>query len=134
MPKYVASTIMWEPENDASVKFRAQVLSRNEPYGFELVGYWQKRSKYNRATWGFSLTFHRHCIRSYDMAKQHKNPGEVGKIRGPHKHRYSSSRIPRYAYKPNPEISEQDPNQGLMDFLKEANIEVPESYQAYMFY
>jgi hypothetical protein len=69
-----------------------------------------------------------HIIRSYDMAAKHKNPGN-GRIRGPHKHRFQSSKVPRFAYKPDPPISEEDPNRALMDFLAESNIEAPVGYQ-----
>lgn len=66
------------------------------------------------------------------MARKHKNPG-AGWIRGPHKHKFSSSKIPRYAYKPNPPISDTDPNEALMDFLKESNITLKTPYQSFMF-
>jgi len=67
------------------------------------------------------------------MARYHKNPGQHGKIRGPHKHKFSSSKIERYAYKPDPPISEREPNEALMDFLKEANVELPNNYQYFIF-
>jgi len=74
-----------------------------------------------------------HCVRSYDMARVHKNPGGKGKVYGPHKHMFSSSRIDRFAYKPDPPISEDDPNQALLDFLREENIELRTDYQTFMF-
>jgi len=46
---------------------------------------------------------------------------------------FSSSRIDRYAYKPDPPITEDDPNQALLDFLKEENIELRSDYQTFMF-
>jgi hypothetical protein len=67
------------------------------------------------------------------MAKVHRNPSGGGKVKGPHKHKYSSSKIERYAYKPDPPISEDNPNEALMDFLQEANIELPAHYQNFMF-
>lgn len=67
------------------------------------------------------------------MAESHKNPGERGRVRGPHKHKFSSSKIDRYAYKPDPPISGDDPNQSLMDFLKEGNIELRTPYQLFSF-
>jgi len=131
-PKYVASKIQWKASGSA-VKFRAQVLTESEGLGLDLVGYWNFSPRYNRIIWGFNLSFRKHIVRQYDMAKKHKNPGEHGKIIGPHKHKYSSSRIPRLAYKPDPPISDTNPNQSLMDFLQEANIKIPENYQNYMF-
>jgi hypothetical protein len=130
-PKYVASKIRWKPDGQ-NVKFRAQVLTQDGGLGLELIGYWGFNPRYGRVTWGFSLTYRKHLIRAYDMAKKHKNPGEPGKIRGPHKHRFHS-RIARYAYKPSPPICDIEPNQSLMDFLVEANIKQPSDYQAYMF-
>jgi hypothetical protein len=67
------------------------------------------------------------------MAQQHKNPGMKGRVKGPHKHKFSSSKIDRFAYKPDPPISEENPNQALMDFLEEANITPPPNYQHFMF-
>jgi hypothetical protein len=74
-----------------------------------------------------------HCVRAYDMATKHKNPGG-GWIKGPDKHKFSSSKIARYAYTPNPPISEANPNQALMDFLKESNITLRSgTYQDFIF-
>jgi hypothetical protein len=134
VPKYVASKLEWRPEGDRTVKFRAQVLSVDNSTALDLIGYWGFNPRYSRKIWGFNLSYRKHCIRQYDMAAKHKNFGEVGSIRGPHKHRFSSSRIPRYAYKPNPPISESNPNQALMDFLDEANVRRPEDYQSFMFF
>jgi hypothetical protein len=131
--KIVASNISWKQgESPLVFLFQAKVLAPDGA-GLDLTGYWNRHVKHNRTRWGFSLKYFGHCVRSYDMASYHKNPGEAGKIRGPHKHKYSSSRIPRYAYKPNPPICEVDANKSLMDFLEEANTELPRRYQYFMF-
>jgi hypothetical protein len=85
VPKYTVSRISWKrgPGMDVLI-FQAQVLAEDGT-GLELSGYWQKNGKHNRRTWGFSLKYMGHCVRSYDMAKYHRNPGESGKIKGPHK-------------------------------------------------
>jgi hypothetical protein len=127
-PKYVASRISWKQSGDVKFNFQAKVLTEDGT-GLDLTGCWQKNSRHNRSKWGFTLTYFGNCIRSYDMAKYHRNPGGLGKIRGPHKHRFSSSKIPRLAYKPNPPISEDDPNEALFDFLAEANIQLRGEYQ-----
>jgi hypothetical protein len=133
-PKYVASKIRWRPGSGEGVLiFQAKVLTQDGT-GLDLSGYWKKVGRHNRTRWGFSLKHLGHCIRTYDMADSHKNPGETGRIKGPHKHRFSSSKIERYAYKPDPPISESDPNEALMDFLKEGNIELRSGdYQDFMF-
>lgn len=131
-PKYVASKILWKPDGPM-VKFRAQVLTVSDGLGLDFIGYWGHNPRYDRANWGFNLSYRRNLIRQYDMAKEHKNPEGAGRIKGPHKHKFSLSVIPRYAYKPDPPICETDPNQSLMDFLTEANIRIPEDYQNYMF-
>jgi hypothetical protein len=131
--KYVASKINWRRGPGTSVFiFRAKILAPDGT-GLDLTGHWQKNGRHDRTCWGFSLTYRGHCVRSFDMALYHRNPGGGGKIKGPHKHRFSSSKIARLAYKPDPSISDTDPNQSLMDFLTEANIELPHDYQFFMF-
>ncbi len=133
-PKHVASRIRWTPGNGNMVLiFRAHVLTV-DGIALDLSGYWKQIGRHNSTRWGFSLKHMGHCIRTYDMAASHKNPGEHGRIKGPHKHKFSSSKIDRYAYKPDPPLSDSDPNQSLMDFLKESNIELPiGQYQDFMF-
>jgi hypothetical protein len=132
-PKYVASRIRWRAGNGEGVYiFQAKVLTQDGT-GLDLSGYWDKIGRHGLTRWGFALKYMGHCVRTYDMATKHKNPGE-GWIRGPHKHKFSSSKIERYAYKPDPPISEADANQALMDFLNESNIELPSgTYQDFMF-
>jgi hypothetical protein len=130
VPKTVVSRINWKSDGSDVFKFQAQVLTA-DGNGLILVGYWKRKN--NQPKWGFSLTYNGHCVRSYDMSPEHKNPGLAGRIKGPHKHKYSSSKIERLAYKPEPPISENNPNQALMDFLEEANIRPPANYQNFMF-
>jgi hypothetical protein len=130
VPKTVASKINWKPDASGVFKFQAQVLTADGK-GLHLIGYWSSKNSVTK--WGFSLTFNGYCVRSYDMASEHKNPGMAGRIKGPHKHRYSSSKIDRLAYKPDPPISENNANEALMDFLTEAHIELPTNYQNFMF-
>lgn len=126
-PKYTASRVRWHANGPDVLRFRATVLTADGT-GLELSGYLRRNGRCG-TRWGFALKYLGHLVRSYDMALYHRNPGECGKVRGPHKHKFSSSRIPRYAYKPNPSISESDPNSALMDFLKEAHIELRGEYQ-----
>src|SRR5258707_10319391 len=107
VPKTVASRINWKTDSSGIVKFQAQVLTADGK-GLDLVGYWSRKD--GVAKWGFSLTFNGYCVRSYDMSREHKNPGMGGRVKGQHKHKYSSSKIDRLAYKPDPPISEDDPN------------------------
>src|SRR5882762_4818931 len=130
-PKYLASRISWKQVGDFKFIFRAKVLTE-DGVGLDLVGNWVKNGRHGRTTWGFNLTYFGNCVRTYDMAKIHKNPGG-GKIRGPHKHKFSSSKIDRLAYKPNPSISEDNPNAALLEFLAEANIALRVEYQHFMF-
>lgn len=128
--KTVASRINWKTDPSGVVKFQAQVLTADGK-GLDLVGYWSRKNDVTK--WGFNLTYNGYCVRSYDMSSEHKNPGMAGRVKGPHKHKYSSSKIDRLAYKPDPPISEDNPNRALMDFLAEANIVLPPNYQSFMF-
>lgn len=132
VPKSVASRIAWKPNGDGVFVFQAVAITP-DGIGLDLSGYFDKNGRHGRRTWGFSLRYHKNLIRSYDMSSSHKNPGEVGRIKGPHKHRFSSSKIDRYAYKPDPPISEEDPNAALLDFLAESNIQLQINYQHFIF-
>lgn len=96
----------------------------NDDVPLELSGYFERVSRFNSTTWGFALRYRGYLVRSYDMAKSHENPGEQGRIKGPHKHKFVSSKIDRYAYVPNPKISTKGPSTALKDFLVECNIEL----------
>jgi hypothetical protein len=130
-PKTVVTKIAWKRQNQDSLRFKAKVVTR-EGTGLDLHGYWQKNGRHGLTRWGFSLTYKGNCVRQWDMALKHHNPGG-GNVKGPHKHRYSSSRIPRFAYKPDPPISDTEPNQSLLDFLAEASIAQPPNFQYVMF-
>jgi hypothetical protein len=90
VPKTVASRIAWRQDGSGVFKFQAKVLTPDGK-GLDLVGYWYKKSSDRR--WGFALTYSGYCVRSYDMSKGHRNPGGAGKVKGPHKHKYSSSKL-----------------------------------------
>jgi hypothetical protein len=131
-PKTVITRIAWKALNSNTMRFQAKVVTP-EGRGLDLKGCWQRVGRHGDTRWGFSLSYHGNCIRSFDMARKHKNPG--GKwVRGPHKHKFSTSRIPRFAYKPDPPISVVEPNQSLIDFLVEANIAIPQNFQYIMFH
>jgi hypothetical protein len=131
-PKRIVSKLQWVATRNNTFMVQAQVMTEEGDI-LDLAGHWCLRSFDSRRRWGFSLRYYGHVVRSFDMAKSHKNPGEPGRVKGPHKHRFKSSKIPRYAYKPNPPISDTEPNQSLMDFLAEANISPPTDYQNLMF-
>jgi hypothetical protein len=129
--KTVVTRINWKAQNDNTLTFHAKVATL-DGVGLDLRGVWQRVGRHGETRWGFFLLYKGHCVRQYDMAKKHHNPG-IGWVRGQHKHRYSSSRIPRFAYKPDPPISDTELNQSLMDFLTEANIAIPANFQYVMF-
>lgn len=134
-PKYVASVIDWRPKAGTSgntYRFHASVVT-DEGLVLDLSGTWTQTSRHGDTRWGFSLNYLGHPVRSYDMGKRHANPNGYPNVKGPHKHKYWSSRIPRLAYKPDPPISETDPNQALLDFLEEGNIKLQGPYQTFSF-
>jgi hypothetical protein len=131
IPKTVATKIAWKGVNQDTLIFHAKVVT-SDGLGLDLHGHWQRIGRHGLTRWGFALTYHGNCVRQYDMARKHHNPGS-GWVKGQHKHRYSSSRIPRFAYKPDPPISDTELNQSLIDFLVEANIAIPANFQYVMF-
>lgn len=133
-PKKLVSRIEWFTENPQTLRFAAKVICETENLVLDLNGCWCHNTFLGHRRWGFALKLGGYVIRSYDMSKKHKNFGVVGqRVHGPHKHRFRNSKIARFAYKPNPPISDTDPNQSLMDFLAEANIELPTEYQSIIF-
>lgn len=133
-PKKLASRIDWFVQNTNTFRFEAKVICESENLILDLSGQWCHNTFLKHRRWGFALKLGGYIIRSYDMSKKHKNFGVVGqRIHGPHKHRFRTSKITRFAYKPNPAICDTDPNQSLMDFLTEASIELPKEYQSVMF-
>jgi hypothetical protein len=133
VPKRTASRISWRQGSVNTVLIFQSTVLTADGTTLHLSGYWKKNDRHDRTAWGFALKYKGHCIRSFDMATYHKNPGGGGKVRGPHKHKFSSSKISRYAYKPDPPIADTEPNESLLDFLKEANIELAHEYQSFMF-
>jgi hypothetical protein len=131
-PKTVVSNIEWRASGPETFLFAAKVLCPKEGVVLDLNGYWCHNRFRKERHWGFSLKLGGYCIRSYDMAKRHKNP-QNGVVHGPHKHKFKSSKILRFAYKPDPAINDTDPNRSLMDFLTEASVELPTNYQALIF-
>jgi hypothetical protein len=131
LPKVVVSQIAWKQYKPCTFRFEAKVLCDNGEI-LDLYGHWKYEKATERRSWGFSLRYLGHVVRSYDMATKHKNPSN-GWVRGAHKHKFQSSKIPRFAYKPNPPISEANANDALMDFLEESNIQKPADYQDNIF-
>lgn len=131
-PKTMASDIDWRVKDARTFIFQARVLCQQQNVLLDLTGYWCRNDLLASVRWGFSLTLGGHCIRSYDMSKRHRNI-KSGSVRGPHKHKFHGTKVPRYGYTPNPPIDASDCNKSLMDFLVEANITPPVKYQTVMF-
>jgi hypothetical protein len=131
-PKLMASGIEWRAKDSRTFIFQAKVLCDSENIVLDLTGHWCRNDFVPEIRWGFNLTLGNHCIRSYDMSKRHRNV-KSGSVRGPHKHKFHGTKIPRFAYKPSPPIDDRDCNKSLMDFLVEANITLPTEYQTVMF-
>lgn len=130
-PKALVSGIGWR-QKDARTYLLAAKVATADGDVLDLNGYWSRNDFHGHKRWGFSLQYFGNPVRSWDMATKHKNPNS-GWIYGPHKHKFDSTKIPRFAYKPVPPLSDKDPNQSLMDFLAESNIQPPTDYQNVMF-
>jgi len=132
VPKTIVSQIAWRATDARTFRFVAKVQTSDGDV-LDLHGHWSQNEFHGHKRWGFSLRYFGHCIRSWDMATKHKNPNGGKWVRGPHKHKFDSTKVPRFAYKPDPPLSDSDPNQSLMDFLTESNIQLPSDYQIVMF-
>lgn len=129
--KTITTKLAWKQQNENTMRFHAKVVTV-DGVGLDLRGTWQRIGRHGATRWGFSLLYNGHCVRQYDMARKHHNPG-TGWVKGQHKHKYSSSLIPRLAYKPKPPISDNELNRSLFDFMTEASIAIPANYQHVMF-
>jgi hypothetical protein len=137
VPKVCPDYIQWKPNTSVSYEnhtFVANLVTEDEDV-LEWRGYFQ--IKHFQRRWGFSITYRRkYVVRSWDMAKKHYSQLEGRFIRGVgcHKHYYHDDDHPRAAYEiPQGEISVEDPNQAVIDFREECNIEFRRGYQRYIF-
>lgn len=72
-------------------------------------------------------------IRKYTVHDRHKNPATGEIVLGPHKHTWDDNWEDRLVYVPD-DITVGDPNQELLDFLNECNIQLGGSYSPQMFF
>jgi hypothetical protein len=80
--KTVITRIVWKEVDRNTLRFHAKVVTADN-IGLDLHGHYQKIGRHGVTRWGFSLTYRGNCVRQYDMALKHRNPGG-GKVKGPH--------------------------------------------------
>lgn len=70
-------------------------------------------------------------IRRWGNEKGHVNPDTGKSFDGPHKHYWTDEYGDGLAYRPNPPISLESVEKGMLDFLKECNITLEDGYDPY---
>lgn len=123
--KFVPQKIKWKGFADGRYKFKVKAYLEDESAPLELRGVKNTGTKYS-----FTLLYLGNIVvRGFDMCQRHNNIGEgITIYQQPHKHKYVDAIDPRYAYVVD-DISCNDVNQGLIDFLDECNIELLQPYQ-----
>lgn len=124
VPKTVeGSQLTWELINNA-YRLEAEVFMEGQTLPKALLKV--KAVKTDRK-YSFSLWYNNNqLIRRWDN-NMHNNPGGV-RIRGSHKHRWTEEHGEQETY-PVDDVTENDVNQGLMDFLVECTIALSGVYQ-----
>lgn len=123
--KVINHTFNWRAVPDRTGRKQRLDTSLEVPfYGIEL----KLSVNLGRTNYSFSLIYQRYPIRIYNVhGAPHHNP-DSNKIYGPHKQDWNENYLTDWAYNVN-DISTDNINSALKDFLKECNIELRVPYQ-----
>ena len=112
----LTANLNWRPHGRGFRLDSAQVLALESGNLLRLTGYLGSSNR------SFALLYKNLPIRKYTVHSSHRNPdGTV--TRGPHKHTWDDVDEDRWTYVPD-DITQGNPMQELLDFLKECNIQV----------
>ncbi len=124
-PKIIASNIRWTRYDRAYRLDDVLILCINSNQILKLRGYIGPRNH------SFVILFKNYPIRKWTVHNSGKLPDGT-RIDGPHKHAWDDDLEDEWCYIPT-DISIGNPNEELMDFLKECNIDLLGGYQAELF-
>ena len=124
--KVIYEELTWRVER-SGYKLTAHVVCESSGLTLVLHG---TIGKTNRS---YVLLYGNDPIRKYTVHRSNHTDPVTGIVhRGPHKHYWDDTWKDRRSYVPN-DIRIGDPNEELVDFLRECNISLRSSYSAYSF-
>ena len=124
-PKVIAVNLSWRQDR-RNYRLEALVLAVNSKRSLRLLGYVGAKNR------SFVLLYNNSAIRKYTVHDRHVDPVTLEVIRQPHKHWWDDEWQDKRVYVPN-DIRIGDPNEELVDFLSECNIELRGSYKGQPF-
>lgn len=113
-PKVIGANLTWRPDRGMQ-RLNAAVQAEETGEMLELRGYVGQRNR------SFVLLYQNVPIRKYTVHSRHKDPVTKETVTGPHKHTWDDIYEDNRVYVPN-DIRIGNPDEELMDFLKECNI------------
>ena len=118
--KIIAANLKWRFLRGA-YRLEAAVLVEDSGEILSIRGYVGMKNR------SFVLLYKNTPIRKYTVHDRHTDPKTGERVSGPHKHWWDDQYEDNRVYIPN-DIRIGDPNDELVDFLKECNIDLRASY------
>ncbi len=124
--KVIAMNLSWRFERNG-YRIQANVLSLDSDEMLSFRGYVGKTNR------SFALLYRNLPIRKYTVHDRHIDPVTSRVFKEPHKHSWDDVWEDKRVYIPN-DIRIGNPNEEMMDFLKECNISLRGYYRAQAFF
>ncbi len=124
-PKVIAANLAWQFQRDG-YRLETIVLAEESGEPLSLRGYVGRKNR------SFALLYKNTPIRKYTVHERHTDPKTGERVFGPHKHFWDDAYADNRVYVPN-DIRIGNPNEELLDFLKECSIALRGSYQTDLF-
>ncbi len=125
-PKVIAVNLVWRREL-RNFRLEATILATTTGRTLSLRGYIGRKNR------SFALLFKNIPIRKWTVHDRHRDAVSGQMVTQPHKHTWDDLHEDRATYLPT-DMHVGDPNQELMDFLKECNITLRGAYRAETFF
>ncbi len=119
-PKVIAANLKWRFRR-GGYRIEATVLVEDSGEDLRLVGYVGRKNR------SFGLLYKSTPVRKYTVHDRHIDAKTGERVTGPHKHLWDDEYEDNRVYIPN-DIRIGDPNDELVDFLVECNIDLRGSY------
>ena len=119
--KEITATLVWRNWGSGYRLQDSVVLGTESGTILRLTGF------VGRSNRSFALLYRNAPIRKYTAHSGHRNPDGT-RIEGPHKHTWDDTFEGAVAYVPN-DIRIGEPNEELIDFLKECNVTLSSPYR-----
>ena len=123
--KVIGANLSWQNDGE-TLRLEATVLCLASQEVLKLRGF------VGRTNRSFALLYRNAPIRKYTVHASHTDPVTRARITGPHKHTWDDEWEDKRVYVPS-DIRIGDPNEELLDFLKECNIELWGAYTQVLF-